>query len=218
MHRTGLAITTVVSIACFTGLAVLGEGGVDAFIGKRPLVGLVVVTAALTIASLFTSVNFSSGKKEDHSNRWILWVVGAISIAAAWLPVYTDRANFWTIDGDGVRWTGVLLYSVGGLLRLWPVFILGNRFSGFAAIQHGHRLVTTGIYSAIRHPSYLGMLLLLLGWGLAFRSIVGVILAILTLIPLLGRIRSEEAILLQEFGAEYEAYRKRTSCLIPGIY
>ena len=46
----------------------------------------------------------------------------------------------------------------GGALRLWPVFVLGHRFSGLVAIQRGHTLVTTGVYSVIRHPSYLGLL------------------------------------------------------------
>jgi hypothetical protein len=45
------------------------------------------------------------------------------------VPAYADRARFWTIDGDVVRRTGVLLYAVGGTLRIWPVFALGRRFS-----------------------------------------------------------------------------------------
>jgi protein-S-isoprenylcysteine O-methyltransferase Ste14 len=109
------------------------------------------------------------------------------------------------------------LYA-GRVLRLWPVFTLGNRFSGLVAIQQGHRLMTTGIYGVIRHPSYLGMLITVLGWALAFRSGVGVLLALLTLIPVVGRIRAEEALLLEAFGPEYSAYRARTARLIPGVY
>jgi protein-S-isoprenylcysteine O-methyltransferase Ste14 len=131
---------------------------------------------------------------------------------------YADRIGFWTIDGEGVRWLGVALYLVGGALRLWPVFVLGNRFSGLVAIQPGHTLVTGGIYRVIRHPSYLGLLTNSLGWGLAFRSGVGVMLTVILIALLLARIRSEEALLCDEFGAEFEAYRGRTSRLIPGIY
>jgi protein-S-isoprenylcysteine O-methyltransferase Ste14 len=78
--------------------------------------------------------------------------------------------------------------------------------------------VTNGIYGVIRHPSYLGALLSTLGWGLAFRSGVGVLLAALLVPPLLVRISAEERLLRSQFGAEYEAFCARTSRLIPGIY
>jgi protein-S-isoprenylcysteine O-methyltransferase Ste14 len=96
--------------------------------------------------------------------------------------------------------------------------VLGPRFSGLVAIQPGHTLVTSGIYSVIRHPSYLGLLVNSLGFGLAFRSGVGVLITALTLVPLLARIHAEERLLRSQFGDEYAAYCARTSRLIPGIY
>jgi protein-S-isoprenylcysteine O-methyltransferase Ste14 len=78
--------------------------------------------------------------------------------------------------------------------------------------------MTRGIYSVIRHPSYLGLLVNSLGWGLAFRSGVGVLLAAITIVPILARVRAEEALLCSQFGAEYDAYRSRTSRLLPGIF
>jgi protein-S-isoprenylcysteine O-methyltransferase Ste14 len=96
--------------------------------------------------------------------------------------------------------------------------VLGRRFSGLVAIQPGHTLVTTGVYGRIRHPSYLGLLINSLGWALAFRSGVGVLLTALLIPPLRARIRAEEALLRSQFGGEYEAYRQRTARLIPGLY
>jgi len=98
------------------------------------------------------------------------------------------------------------------------VFVLGRRFSGLVAIQPEHRLVSSGLYGVIRHPSYLGLFVLSLGWGLAFRSGVGVILAVLTLPVVLARIDAEERLLSETFGAEYDAYRARTWRLIPYVY
>ena len=103
-------------------------------------------------------------------------------------------------------------------LRLWPVFVLGRRFSGLVAIQSGHQLVTTGAYRFVRNPSYLGLLVTSLGWALAFRSGVGVLLAVLILPPLVARINAEEALLRAHFGAEYDAYCARTWRLVPGVY
>jgi protein-S-isoprenylcysteine O-methyltransferase Ste14 len=86
------------------------------------------------------------------------------------------------------------------------------------AIQPGHTLVTSGVYGVIRHPSYLGLLVSSLGWALAFRSGVGVLLTILLIPPLVARIRAEEKLLHKQFGSEYEAYCGRTWRLIPGAY
>jgi protein-S-isoprenylcysteine O-methyltransferase Ste14 len=211
-------IVAVVATLLYLGLAVLGWGGFQAFFAHPAPVALTVVTVLLGGAALFTSGNLSAGEREDRGNRWVLAAFGAIGLLIGYLPAYTDRIDFWTIDGDTVRWIGVVLFAAGGALRLWPVFVLGRRFSGLVAIQQGHRLVTTGIYGIIRHPSYLGLMIGTLGWVLAFRSVAGVLLTALMLWPLIARIRAEEALLGAEFGEEYAAYRARTARLIPGVY
>ena len=96
--------------------------------------------------------------------------------------------------------------------------MLGRRFSGLVAIQPGHTLVTDGVYGVIRHPSYLGLLVNALGWALAFRSGVGLLLTAAAIPPLLARIRAEERLLRAHFGDEYDAYCSRTSRLLPGLY
>jgi protein-S-isoprenylcysteine O-methyltransferase Ste14 len=213
-----MAIFAVAGTVAYLALAVLGWGGLAAFFAHPARVALAVATFAMSGAALFTRGNLSGGVREDRSNRWVLWAFGVVGLAAGYLPAYTDRIGFWTIDGDAVRWLGVVLFIAGGALRLWPVFVLGHRFSGLVAIQPGHALVTSGIYRLIRHPSYLGLLVNSLGWALAFRSVVGVLLTALTLVPLLARIRAEEALLGSQFGAAYEYYRARTSRLVPGLY
>jgi protein-S-isoprenylcysteine O-methyltransferase Ste14 len=218
MSNWRVVLTSFLTTALFMALAIFGEGGLNSFLPKPPLVAVIIITFGLVLASLFTSGNLDPGVQEDRSNRWVLGAFGLIGILAAWLPAYTDRRGIASIDGETTRWVGVVLFALGGALRLWPVFTLGKRFSGLVAIQSNHRLVTTGVYSVVRHPSYLGMLIFLLGWGLSFRSLAGVALAVLTIVPVMARIRSEEALLADTFGAEYEFYRQQTACLIPGLY
>ena len=213
-----LMLGTVAATAAYLGLAVLGLGGFAAFFSHPALTGVAIVTFVQAGVALSTSGNLSSGVREDRGNRWIFVPLAVIGVLSAYLPAYTDRLDVWTIDGDATRWLGLALYTVGGVLRIWPVFVLGRRFSGLVAIQSGHTLVTDGVYSSIRNPSYLGLLISTLGWALAFRSIAGVILTILMIPPLLARMRSEERLLRAHFGAEYEAYYNRTSRLIPGVY
>ncbi|ANH74789.1 isoprenylcysteine carboxylmethyltransferase family protein [Ralstonia insidiosa] len=213
-----LGFGAVISVLGYLALAAWGWGGVGPLLAHPARVALVVVTVALTIAALFAGGNLSAGEREDRSNRWVLPVFGLIGIVSAWLPAYTDRHDLWCLDGDAVRWLGVVLYAAGGALRLWPVHVLGNRFSGLVAIQPGHTLVTGGIYQYVRNPSYLGLLVSTLGWGLGFRALAGVVLTLLLIPPLVARMRAEEALLQSQFGAAYDAYRARTWRLIPGLY
>jgi protein-S-isoprenylcysteine O-methyltransferase Ste14 len=213
-----LVVFSLFSVAFQFGLAILGWGGFGAFFSHPPLVALGIVTVVLIFAALFSAGNLSSGEQEDRGNRWVLAAFGVIAILIAYLSAYTDRKGILVIDGDATRWLGIVLYFAGGSLRLWPVFVLGRRFSGLVAIQPGHTLVTTGIYGMIRNPSYLGLLISCQGWALVFRSEVGMLLAALMILPLVGRMRAEERLLRAHFGSEYDAYCARTKRLIPGVY
>ena len=218
MSRFKTAVFSIGGVLAYLGLAVLGWGGFAGFFSHPALIALVIATLVMAVAAVFSGGNLSAGEREDRSNRWVIYALGIIGLLSAFVPAYTDRKDFLVIDGDAVRWFGIALYVVGGAVRIWPVFVLGHRFSGLVAIQPGHTLVTDGIYSVIRHPSYLGLLIVSLGWALAFRSIIGLFFVVLTIPPLLGRIKSEEHLLHEQFGPEYDAYRSRTSRLIPGLY
>jgi len=213
-----LVFITITGTVVYLGLAVLGWGGFAAFFSHPALTVVAIATLVMSVVAGFSSGNLSSGEREDRDNRWVIAAFAVIGLLEAYLPAYTDRKGFWTLDGDSVRWIGVVLFIFGGALRILPVFVLGHRFSGLVAIQPGHTLVISGIYGVIRHPSYLGLFVNALGWAFAFRSGVGVLLTVLTIPPLIARINSEEALLHAQFGAEYDAYRARTSRLIPGVY
>lgn len=207
----------IASTVLFLGLAILAWGGFAGFFANPARTAAAVATVLLAIASLLTQGNMSAGEREAR-DRWVLASFFGIAALAAYIPAYCDRHEIWTLDGDAVRWLGVALYAVGGVVRLQPVFVLGRRFSALVAIQPGHKLVTDGIYGIVRHPSYLGMMINLLGWVLVFRSAIGIGLWLLMFPPLLARIRTEEALLAQQFGTVYEDYRAHTARLVPGIY
>jgi protein-S-isoprenylcysteine O-methyltransferase Ste14 len=218
MSSIKLLITGVVSIVIQFGLAIAGWGGWRAFFRHREFWALAVVTVVLAVLAVPSGGGLSSGEKEDRGNRWVLGAFSVIALLMAFFSSYTDRIGFWTLDGHAMRWVGVAVCFVGGLLRIIPVYVLRNRFSGLVAIQPGHRLETHGIYAVIRNPSYLGLLITSLGWVLTFRSGVGVLLVATLLVPLVARIQAEERLLREHFGAEYDLYCRRTWRLVPGIY
>jgi protein-S-isoprenylcysteine O-methyltransferase Ste14 len=213
-----LALVSILAIAVQFGLAILGFGGIGPFFSEPAFVALAIITLAMTFVAFLSEGNLSSGEREARGNRWVLSAFGVLALLGAFFPAYTDRHGFLTIDGETMRWIGVLVFTLGGILRLWPVFVLGRRFSGLVAIQPGHTLVTNGIYATNRNPSYLGLLIIALGWALTFRSFVGIVLALLNLVPLVARMNAEEKLLREHFGAEYDAYWARTKRLIPWIY
>ena len=216
--RVKVASAGIGTTLLYLWLAVLGSGGFAVFFSHPVRIVLVVASIAMASAAFFSEANLSSGEREDRSNRWIFVPLLVIGLLSAYLPAYTERKGWWVLDGEAVRWLGVFLYVAGGALRIWPIFVLGRRFSGLVAIQPGHELVTDGIYRIIRHPSYLGMFILMFGWALSFRSGIGIILTALMIPPILSRIRSEENLLREQFGEQYDVYCRRTARLIPGIY
>jgi protein-S-isoprenylcysteine O-methyltransferase Ste14 len=212
-----LAIGAIGSIVTL-GLTALAWGDTAAFLAHPARVAFVVLIAVMTAVALLSPVNLSSGEREDPASRVLLLPTAVGLLLLAWAMPYMDRRDIGTIDGDVARWTGVVTLLLGGVLRIWPMFVLGRRFSGLVAIQPEHELVTTGPYRHVRHPSYLGMMLGLVGWALVFRSSIGLVAAVLGLPLLLERIESEEALLASQFGAPYADYRRRTWRLVPGLY
>jgi protein-S-isoprenylcysteine O-methyltransferase len=113
-----------------------------------------------------------------------------------------------------------VLFLVGGVaLRIWAIRRLGRFFTVDVGIQHGHHVIQDGPYRYVRHPSYSGSLLALVGVGfLTFNWLGLILIATCTLWAYAIRIPVEEKTLLAEFGSEYEKYAARTKRMIPGIY
>ena len=82
-----------------------------------------------------------------------------------------------------------------------------------------HELVTEGLFKYIRHPMYFGMIFQTLGFAFIGTSFIALIVMVVTCLFLLPRILIEEKMLLEEFGEQYEEYKKKTKQrLIPFIY
>ena len=118
MVMTIIRVTLViVGTAAYLGLAILGWGGWTAFFSHPARIALAVALAVMAGASLFADGNLSPGLREDRGNRWVIVALALIGLLDAYLPAYTDRKAFWTLDGDPMRWLGVVLFAAGGALR-----------------------------------------------------------------------------------------------------
>jgi protein-S-isoprenylcysteine O-methyltransferase Ste14 len=214
-----VALLSSVSTLLYLSVTVWAWGDVPSFFRHPVRLGLVVASALLSLAACFSGFSgFSRGQRASAGGTWILVPLAVIGLALAWVPPYGERRGWGTLDGDALRYIGLLAFVVGSLLRLAAVLALGARFSALVALQAGHRLKTDGVYRWVRHPSYLGALLAMAGWVLAFRSGLGLILVGLVVPLVLLRIRDEERFLASAFGEEYQRYRRKTWRLVPWVY
>jgi protein-S-isoprenylcysteine O-methyltransferase Ste14 len=113
---------------------------------------------------------------------------------------------------------GLVMVIAGLVIRFVAMATLGKNFSGLLRIREGHNLVRTGIYRWVRHPAYLGAILIFLGIPVIVSSILGFLVMFLLVPYLLHRIKLEERMLIGWFGAEYEEYMKHSKRLIPFVY
>jgi len=114
---------------------------------------------------------------------------------------------------------GLTLLWAGVTFRVWAIHTLGRYFKFAVVIQDRHRVVDSGPYRHVRHPSYTGAIAALVGIGIAQGDGVGVaIMAAGALVAFVVRIHVEERVLLRELGEPYGAYMRRTARLVPGVY
>ena len=112
------------------------------------------------------------------------------------------------------------LISLGSvLIALAAIQALGKEWSVTARLVEGHKLVTIGPYSLVRHPIYTGMFGMLLATGLAISYWMALLLGVLIFaIGTAIRVRSEEKLLREAFGAQFEDYTQRVPAVIPYLF
>jgi protein-S-isoprenylcysteine O-methyltransferase Ste14 len=214
-----IVVSSTIGVVIQLALTILAWGDWSTFFAHPARTWLVIGSFLLLIVAWFTGTSgISSGVAHSAESKTILYGFGVVILALVLIPPYCDRRDIWVIDGDTLRYFGLILFLAGSILRLAAVFVLGRRFSGLVAIQPDHQLKTDGLYRYIRHPSYTGLLAAMIGYVLIFRSAIGLLLSVLLFLLLVSRMNDEEKFLETHFGDEYRNYRLRTRRLVPMIY
>ncbi len=158
----------------------------------------------------------ANSSNQDRFSRFIL--IGGVLLGFNFTrlaALYAPQLNF-TDWRNGVFYLGTMLIPVGVFLRYCSIDQLGKFFVPEVVIQPEHQVIDTGLYRYVRHPSYTGILIALVGVGLAFTNWLSLIIPVATGYGLLTyRMKVEEAALLHAFGDEYRRYMSRTRRLIP---
>ena len=153
----------------------------------------------------------------DKNSLNLIWIA---IIASMTLGIVC--ASYWAapiINSNVLLYLGSILIICGMIIRFVAIRTLGTFFTVNLALHDNHRLINAGLYKYIRHPSYSGSLLSFLGFGLSLNNWLSLIIIFVPImITFINRINIEEKLLQQQFGSEYEEYKKKTKRLIPWIY
>jgi protein-S-isoprenylcysteine O-methyltransferase Ste14 len=146
-----------------------------------------------------------------------IWKTVGIGLCATLLARVLFPHPFFV--GQRFEYGAAALIIAGMALRWYSIYYLGKQFTVNVAIIEGHRLVSSGPYRLIRHPSYAGLLMIFLGLGIHSNHMVGILALTLPVIWAIHyRIGIEEAAMSAFFGIEYKQYRAHTRKLIPYMY
>ena len=165
-----------------------------------------------------TRTRKGGGDISDRGSLIVLWVViaGSISLAGWAAAVYGPGEMH---SAAWLRLPAVILMAAGLVLRWVSIYTLGKAFSANVAILDDQKLKVSGPFRWMQHPSYTGMVMILVAMGLATRNWLSLgLMVVPPVAALLYRIHVEEAALTRAFGAEYVEYSRTTKRLIPGIY
>ncbi len=170
---------------------------------------------------LLTHVKRSRGggvKSEDRGSLALLWFLICLGVALAFGALRCHSARVPV--ARSILEPVALLLMVGGLVLRWvAILTLGRFFTVDVAVHSDQPVVDSGLYRLMRHPSYTGLMIAFLGFGVYFGnwlSFVGLLLPIT--LGVLNRVAKEERALLASLGPAYAAYRKRTKRFIPGVF
>ena len=156
-------------------------------------------------------------KSGDKSSIWILTILIGIGYLLSFSigATRTGRIYHWDIFFT----IGAILIVVGLIIRIISILTLKQHFTYTVTKIENHELIETGIYKSIRHPGYLGQIIIFIGISTSLSNWLSIVFMIVpVLIGYIYRIKTEERFMTEQMGQKYIDYQKRTKRLIPMIF
>lgn len=184
---------------------------------------IIVFSYAYAIFEILMSVRQRLKRKReiissgDRGSVWILFLFIGIGyfltfrIGATKIGRIYHWDTFFTI--------GAMMVVFGIIIRIQAILTLKQHFTYTVTQIENHELVETGLYKIIRHPGYLGQLIIFIGTSVACSNWLSI--AFMTIAVVIGyvyRISVEERFMIAQMGQKYVSYQKRTKRLIPMLY
>lgn len=169
------------------------------------------------VASLFTK------RPARRMPRGALLVHILVLVLACKL-IYGDffRVGFLKIRfvpaAEWTGWLGCAVTLAGLAFTVWARFRLGRNWSGTVQVKEDHQLVRSGPYELVRHPIYSGLSLAMLGAAIVFGEVRCLVGTALAFFEYKRKSLLEERFMIEQFGADYLAYRRQVKAIIPFVW
>jgi protein-S-isoprenylcysteine O-methyltransferase Ste14 len=157
-------------------------------------------------------------QRQDKGSHMVLLCLSVFGILLGLLLAFKAQVFAITSARVFLFWLGILLIYAGIALRISAITVLGAFFTTTVAVAAEQTVIEAGPYRLIRHPSYTGFLIILLGFGLSLTNWLSLLVIMgCALIGLSYRIRVEERVLQEHLGQRYQEYMRHTKRLIPFV-
>jgi protein-S-isoprenylcysteine O-methyltransferase len=153
--------------------------------------------------------------RRDRGSALVLWSAIGVGVAGA-VACRLIGLGPLPLSPRATAVAALALLLSGSALRWWSILTLGRFFTVDVAVHEGHRLVQSGPYRVLRHPSYTGLLVSFAGLGLGLGTWAGLLALLVPVgLGLARRIAVEERVLAAELGEEHARWSERTWRLVP---
>ena len=178
-----------------------------------------VIISLVWVISGFTTKQVKS--QEPRYQRFIqYWLPLLVAFyllgPGEWFGHSLLRENFVS-HSNLVGIIGLVCGILGTAIACWSRIRLGRNWSLAVQQKQDHELITSGIYSVVRHPIYTGLLMLFIGNGIIVGDYRAILAVIIVFISFWFKLKKEEQLLIETFGDRYITYKQHTKALIPYI-
>jgi len=182
--------------------------------------GYTVMIAFFFVQRMLRQTESAKSFRGGVFDKGNMLLIGSATGVGLCLPVIFNILGITTIRIDLLEGSIALAVMACGFgLRIWAALTLGKYYTTTLMITENQKVLTSGPYTWIRHPGYLGEILLWSGFGvLSSNQILVFVLPLMFVVVYLYRISAEEKMLVKELGDDYIQYVRRTRKLIPFVY
>jgi protein-S-isoprenylcysteine O-methyltransferase Ste14 len=184
------------------------------------ILGYVLIAVFIVVEGRMRKTDAARSWSGGAFDRRSTFLNGALFEFTIFAPPLLDYVQFGLVGCvTAVGFTGLAIMLFGLSIRLWAARTLGEFYTRTLRVTENQHIVEKGLYRFVRHPGYLGVILLYAGFGVASVNwIAAIAIGAFALIAYTYRVRREEAMLVAVFGDRYREYMTRTRKLIPRVY